>query len=116
MLSCIAGTATEVDFGDVTNQLDSDDLHELFYALDIKKHCFDKDEKNADSTHPDLKAKEVLISWRNHEGHNATRQALLDALEKAKNIEAKETLEDMWNGNSKEIIVCFKTFIVIILW
>ena len=100
-VSYIVEKATNRDFIDITRLLDPDDLQELFYELDIKKHYSDREEKSADSTDPGIKAKEVLISWRKREAKNATCQALLDALERCRNIEAKETLEDMWNGNSK---------------
>ena len=75
-----------------------DDLHELFYALDIKYTDIEKDEVGAGLPHPDFKATKVLISWRQGKAGEATRQALLDALTRCGNIYVKEILEDMWNG------------------
>ena len=70
----------------------------MFPALGIKDTDIEKDEVGAASTHPDIKARKVLICWRKREGKQATRQALLDGLTRCGNVHAKEMLEDKWNG------------------
>ena len=89
------------DIGDVIRLLGATDLHELFYSLNIKHTDIEKEEKNASSDHPGLKARAVFNFWIKVNGNNATRQSILDALVKSDNVEAAENLQDIWDGKGK---------------
>ena len=89
------------DIGDVIRLLGTTDLQELLHALNIKDTDIEKEEKNASSDHPDLKARAVFNFWMKVNGNNATRQSILDALVKCDNIEATENLQDIWDEKGK---------------
>ena len=100
-----ADKVTSRDIGDVIRLLGTDDFHELFHALDINDSDIEKEKKNADSAHPGQQARAVFNFWIKTKGKEATRQAILGALERCGNIEDKEILEDIWDGNGKKVMI-----------
>ena len=70
----------ETDFRDITNELGPDELQYLFYNLGISLTDIKHAEQSADTTDYRLKARKVLIFWRQRTtGPKATRGALLEA-------------------------------------
>ena len=92
---------TSGDVGDVIGLLGPDDFHELFHALEIKDVDIEKEEKNADSSHPGQQARAVFNFWTKAKGREATRGAVCNALGRCGNVEDKENLEDIWDGKGK---------------
>ena len=86
------------DIGDVIRLLNPNDSHELFHAINIEERDIATEKENANSTDPNIQARAVFNFWIRKEASKATRQAILDALLKCCNIEAKEILEDIWAG------------------
>ena len=93
---------SEEDFTTVARLLSADDLQKLYTALGIPLQDVEKAEINAATTDVDLRARAVLIDWRKKKGSSASRQALLDALQKCRNFEAAGKLEEMWTGKGKK--------------
>ena len=58
-------------------------------------------ERLADTTDFRLQAIKVLKSWRSKCGREATRKAVISALQECKLKEAKEILEQKWNLDSQ---------------
>ena len=81
----------------MTQLLGPDDLQQLYHALDLTYSDVQKAERNADTTDENIRAWHVLRLWRNRLGRNATRQAILDALENCRNLEARDMLDYTWN-------------------
>ena len=89
------------DIGDIIRLLSPSDSHELFHALDIKERDIATEKENANSADPIIQARTVFNFWIKTKASKATRQAILDALRKCCNIDAKEILEDIWAGKGK---------------
>ena len=81
----------------MTQLLDTNDFKKLFLALGFELRDVEKEQRNADTTDVDIKAWYVLRKWRNKLGKKATRSCILNALEKCRNLEAREILENTWN-------------------
>ena len=88
---------SENHFRDVTQLLGPDDLQQLYHALNLTYSDVEKEERNADTTDVNIRALHVLRLWRNRLGRNATRKTILDALEKCRNMEARDILDYTWN-------------------
>ena len=101
LVKLFAEKVSSRDIGDVIRLLGPVDFHELFHELNIKDADIEKEEKNADSSHPGQQARAVFNFWIKAEGKEATRKAMLDALERCGNVEDKEILEDIWDGRGK---------------
>ena len=74
---------TKEDIVEVTNALGLNELQHLLDNLHIAQRDQEIAEKGADTTDPILKARAVLRWWRKKRGKHATRQALIEAKEKA---------------------------------
>ena len=82
--------ATGADFREVINSLNSpDEYQHLFHQLDISERDISMAEADANTNDPELKARNVLVTWRRTKGTDATCEALLDAKEK---VTEKRTL------------------------
>ena len=84
------------DLSDVIELLGPDDFQKLFDALQIHHRDVQKAEERSGTKDVDLKAKAVLRHWKQTQGHNASRQHILDALYRCGNIQAKENLIKIW--------------------
>ncbi|XP_072044888.1 NLR family CARD domain-containing protein 4-like [Amphiura filiformis] len=94
--------ASERDLDDVIELLDPTDLQKLFDALNIEYRYLKRAKKGAATDDADQRVKAVFRQWRKNLGHEATRQAILDALLRCGNTLAKDTLEEKW-GNVEQI-------------
>ena len=89
--------ASDSDFGDVIKLLTPSDLRELYYGLGISSRDMQTWEADiGERASVNLRARNVLETWRKQEASNASRQAILLALEKCKNRDAKEKLQKLW--------------------
>ena len=95
----------------MTQLLGSDDLQNLFLALDLQPRDIESEQRNADTTSVEIMAWYVLRKWRNMLGRKATRGSILDALDKCRNVEAREILDYTWNqrGNIYFSLYHYKT-------
>ena len=97
----VTGTAVnpKPDFKDIIELLDPDELHKFCFQLDGLS-CADakKAERKANSDDPELKAREVLYLWHQRNGRQATRQVVLQAMEKCGFASAAEKLEEKWDS------------------
>ncbi len=101
---------SDSDFTEVIQLVGVEDRYDLYQALNnISDHDVETAELNAYPRSVDFKARAVLYKWRLQNGDKATRQALLDGLEKCGNVEAKEILEDIWNGRGNSELYDNKT-------
>ncbi|XP_072051601.1 uncharacterized protein [Amphiura filiformis] len=92
---------SDEDITDIISLLGRDDLHKLFYALELPSTDIDKAEIKAGTLDVDLKARKVFETWRQRNGQQATQERILCALEECGNNDAKEKLEDKWKLKGK---------------
>ena len=92
---------SEDDLNDVTELLDPDDLQKLFDELQIHHRDVRKAEERVSTKDVDLKARAVLRHWKKIQGHKASKQFILDALDRCENIQAKENLIAAWEMKGK---------------
>ena len=78
--------ASEDEFRDVTNELGPDELHHLFHNLGISQRDIEHAERSADTPDTRLKARAVLIWWKQTKGRDATLEALLEAKSKLRGV------------------------------
>ena len=71
--------ASEADFVQLTNALGPDDLQHLFHNLGIEQRDIEHAERSVDTLDTRLKARAVLRRWKQANGKDATREALLQA-------------------------------------
>ena len=89
--------ASDKDFGAVIKLLNTYELKELYYELGISSRDMQTWEADAgERASVYLRARSVLETWCKREANKASRQAILDALQNCKNINAKETLQTQW--------------------
>ena len=72
------------------------DLQRLYDALGIESNDVEKAEKKADTKDVDLMGRAVLVFWRKTNGRDATRQAILDAMDACRDAQAKRKLIQRW--------------------
>ena len=84
---------------DVIRLLTLDDLHILYYELDMEEEDIDKAERAAATSNVRLKAMSVFNWWKKSNPSKATRRTLLMALEKSELNDPKQKLESEWGEN-----------------
>ena len=77
------------------------DLEHLFLQLGMSRLDIDNIKHNAGNEPVDIQADRVLKEWRQRRGGNATRQAIISALEACNRIEASEALSKLWGMKTK---------------
>ncbi|XP_072043319.1 uncharacterized protein [Amphiura filiformis] len=86
---------SDADFNKVIYRMRPDDLKRLYTELGLSQpeieHC------SSTSRDSRSKAMDVLQYWREINGCNATRRAILKALEECGNRNSREYLEDLWS-------------------
>ncbi|XP_072022993.1 uncharacterized protein [Amphiura filiformis] len=89
---------SETDLSDVARkaELGWDDLNHIFVELGLKGPDIENAVRKADTKDFQLQSINVLRFWRHTNGEGATREAIIEALEACKLIEAKEILLDKW--------------------
>ena len=92
---------TESDFDDVIKLLYIADLESFFLELGLQPTDIEKEKANAGVNNVHLQARNVLRFWRKTEGTAATRERILEALEKCENRLAVQQLEDKWKLEGK---------------
>ena len=98
--------ASDKDFGQVIKLLSSSDLREVYYELGISSTDWHKWEEDAgERASVNLRARSVLETWRKREASKASRQAILNALESCRNIDAKEQLQKLWEPSGKRDLI-----------
>ena len=80
----------------VARMLKSDDLHLLYYALDIEEEDSDREERKVESNDIRLKAMSVFTWWKKKCPSEATRKTLLMALKECELIDCMEKLAENW--------------------
>ena len=103
---------SDSDLFDVVKPLGSDALKKLFIALGLQFCQISKAEKSAATDDVDLQALAVLSSWKKANGSKATRIAILHALERCENVEAKEDLEELWKNKGINIYYIYTHIIL----
>ncbi|XP_072043961.1 uncharacterized protein [Amphiura filiformis] len=88
---------TDIDLKSIIRQLGRDDLQHLYVELEISHQDVEKAEYRANSRDIELQAMEVLRFWRDMNGTEASRSAILNALTECENQEAVENLEEIWS-------------------
>ena len=81
----------------VVDLLGPSDLQHLFNALDIPHRDVEKAEMKANTNDVNIQAMYVMRHWRSIRGVRATKEAILEALQRCNNIQNKEELEIYWN-------------------
>ena len=78
----------------VTEVVNPNDLRRLYVKLNITEAKVE----HAEVGHTDsqLRGKAVLMKWRQEHAGDATKRAILEALEQCDNREASQALIDMW--------------------
>ena len=87
---------TDRDIIDVAHLLNSSTLEILYIFLDLSAEDIEKAKQEAGNS-INLQAKNVMQFWRQTKGRSATREAMLTALDKSKNRNAMEKLEQRWD-------------------
>ncbi|XP_072020841.1 twitchin-like [Amphiura filiformis] len=102
--TCGKETVTDSDINDVAckAKLQHNQLKHLFNELHIGKANIENAERIADTKDFKLQSNEVLQTWRQINGKNATKQSILEALTKCNLIEAKEILLVKWTVTSPD--------------
>ena len=85
----------------VIDLLDPAQLQKLYVRLGLQKTDTGKAKYLESRTTPDL---QVLLQWRKNRGSEATKEAIMQALDKCGNMEARDYLFWKWKG----IIFCKK--------
>ena len=76
----------------------------LFYTrLGMTENEITGAEQEANTTNPDMKARKVLLKWRQSKGKAATRHAIIVAMEAEKWTHSIETIQEEWNKQSNEL-------------
>ena len=83
------------DLMGVIDLLDPAQLQKLYVRMGLEKTDTDKAKYHESRMHPDLG---ILRQWRKTRGPEATKDALLQALEKCGNMEARDNLSWRWKG------------------
>ena len=111
---------SDEDLADVVDLLDLTEMEKLYVRLGLSKAVIKKaihEEENYGD--PDLKAQSVLRRWRQIQGQNASRKAILDALGMCGNYEVLESLEEKWAaeeaGNTCDEIMCVVNCIIVMI-
>ena len=81
----------------VAELLSMDQLKFLYIKLGLESRDVEKAEAEASTTNENLKAKQVLLEWRKNKGHDATRECILEALDKCGNTRAIGELLKTWS-------------------
>ena len=93
------------DFKNITELLDPEELQQFCFELPGLSHAdVKKAECNANSNHPELKARGVLHLWHQRNGRRAIRQAILQALGRCGYMHAVEQLREKWDLTGKYIL------------
>ena len=72
------------------------DIQRLFSALNMEEIEVEKAKRNADSNDVDLMGRAVLVFWKKTRGRDATRQAMLKAMDGYHDPQAKGKLIQRW--------------------
>ena len=106
---------SDEDLADVVDLLDLTEMEKLYVRLGLPKSVIKKaihEEENYGD--PDLRGQSVLRRWRQIQGKNASRKALLVALGMCENYEALEILETKWTeeeaGNTCDEICIYNCY------
>ena len=93
---------SENDINEVTKnaRLQQSDLENLFIGLGMEANEIENAKKNSGTTDIKLQAASVLRSWRKSRGKDATRQAVITALETCGYTEAVQRLQEKWKMTS----------------
>ena len=96
---------SDKDIRDVTTNanLSVSDLDQVFLELGMSNREIENTKYNAREYTVDIQANRVLEEWRQRHGKEATRQAIITALEAGNRTEAVETLQDKWGMTPKGI-------------
>ena len=88
----------EQDFTDVVRVLGAGDLQRLYISLGIESNDVEKAEISAVYVKKeiDLMRIAVLVLWRKRKGQDATRQAILSAMDACHDAKAKRKLIKRW--------------------
>ena len=113
------GSISEADFSDITEALGKDELQAFFHTLGLPHRDIEKAECDAGTLNVNLRARSVLLFWRQTNGDLATRHAVLQALQKNRNWHAIKQLEAKWNlegelflpSSFNIFILCFNCFL-----
>ena len=101
-LSLLITVISDGDVADVVDLLDPTQLEKLYVRLGLPRSvimtAIHEEENYGD---PDLKGQSVLRRWRQIQGRNATRKAILEVLGMCGYTDVKETLDEKW---SKEAV------------
>ena len=73
------------------------DLQHLFNSLDIPHRDIEKAQMSVNSNDVNLQGLAVLRYWQRLRSSKATKEAILEALQRCNNIQNKEELEIFWN-------------------
>ena len=95
----------ESDFDDIIKLLGIADLERLYHALGLQSTDIEKAQANAGCNNVDIKARYVLQFWLKTEGKGATRERILEALEKCQNRLAVQQLESTWKSEGMCYII-----------
>ena len=87
---------TESDFDDVIKLIGIADLEKFFLELGLRPTDIEKEKANAGVNDINLQARNVLRFWSKTEGKAASRERILEALEKCENRLAVQQLEATW--------------------
>ena len=90
---------SDEDLADVVDLLDPTQMEKLYIRLGLPRSAIKKAiHEDGNYGDLDLKGQSVLRRWRQIEGKNATRRAILDAIDRCGNYEAVECLEGKWTA------------------
>ena len=81
----------------VAKLLSINELKFLYVELGLEYRDVEKTEAEASTTNVNLKAKQVLLEWLKNKGHDATRECVLEALDKCGNTRAIGELLKTWS-------------------
>ena len=80
----------------VAKLLGIDEMKFLYDEIGLESRDVEKAETEANTTKPTLKARRVLLEWRKIKRHSATRESVLEALNKCGSIKAMDELQQTW--------------------
>ena len=89
---------TEVEIGDVAKIIGAQDDIKSFYShLGMKNRDVRGAEQQANTTEPTVKARNVLLKWRQMNGKAATKEKIKDAMKKMETwAELIDDLDEEW--------------------
>ena len=98
MILFFTARITDHEINDVTDEVSPNGLQHLFSRLNLSQAMVEHAEFG--QTDSQLRGRAVLMKWRQQSPGEATKRAVLEALKKCRNLEARRALIEKWSSDT----------------